>query len=129
MSTERGGDPSRAVEKAVSVVLRTGVVVSAVIICLGLALLVAKGRLTSEMRIDAALAYPSSLRALLAGLLVLDPASVLALGLVALIATPFARVAVSIVAFAIERDWRYVVITSLVLAVLVMGLVVGRSLD
>lgn len=111
-----------------SFVLRTGVVVSAVIICLGLALLVAKGRLTNEMRIDAAMAYPSSLRALLAGLLGLDPASVLALGLVALIATPFARVAVSIVAFAIERDWSYVVITAIVLAVLVMGLVVGESL-
>lgn len=116
------------VEKAVSFVLRAGVIVSAVIICLGLALLVVKGGLKAGERIDAAMAYPSNLRALLAGLLVLDPASVLALGLVALIATPFARVAISIVAFALERDWSYVVITALVLAVLVMGLVVGKNL-
>jgi uncharacterized membrane protein len=129
VSRERKEGPSRAVETAVSVVLRTGVFVSAAVICLGLALLAARGGLTDGMRIDAAIAFPRGLRALLAGLGALDPASVLTLGLAALIATPFARVAVSIVAFAIERDWLYVAITSIVLGVLVMGLVIGRSLD
>ncbi len=110
-----------------SVVLRTGVLVSAVIVCLGLALLAVKG-LPRDLRIDAAISFPRSLSAVMAGLVALDPASVVMLGLATLIATPFARVAVSIVAFALERDWRYVIITALVLAVLVMGLVVGKSL-
>ena len=44
------------------------------------------------------------------------------LGLLLLIATPVARVAFSVAAFAIERDWLYVVVTLIVLAVLVYSL-------
>ena len=80
------------------------------------------------MRIDAVIPFPGVLGALLSGLLALDPASVIALGLVILIATPFARVAVSILAFALERNWRYVVVTASVLAILIAGLAIGKSL-
>jgi uncharacterized membrane protein len=44
------------------------------------------------------------------------------LGLLVLIATPVARVGYSIVAFALQRDWTYVVVTCVVLAVLMCGL-------
>lgn len=44
------------------------------------------------------------------------------LGLLVLIATPVARVAFSVVAFALERDWTYVAITVIVLAVLLLSL-------
>jgi len=128
-SGSRDTVPSRAVEIVVSLVLRIGVVLSAAIICLGLALLVAGGIISNEIRIDAAIPYPRDLGALLAGILALDPASVMSLGLVVLIATPFARVAVSIVAFALERDWRYVVVTALVLTVLVAGIALGKAAD
>ncbi len=47
---------------------------------------------------------------------------VIRLGLMILIATPVARVALSIFAFALERDWIYVAITILVLAILLYGL-------
>ncbi len=120
---------SRAVETLVSIVLRTGVALSASIICLGLALLISKGVFTNEMRIDAAIPYPRSLATLYSGLLALDPASIISLGLLALIATPITRVAVSIVAFAIERDWRYVAMTALVLAILVAGIMMGKAVD
>lgn len=43
-------------------------------------------------------------------------------GLILLIATPVARVVLSVVSFAIERDWLYVSITLVVLAVLAYGL-------
>ncbi len=43
-------------------------------------------------------------------------------GLVLLIATPVARVAFSVFAFAAERDWMYVVITLVVLAILLYSL-------
>jgi len=128
-SGSRDTVPSRAVEIVVSLVLRIGVVLSAAIICLGLALLVAGGIISNEIRIDAAIPYPRDLGALLAGILALDPASVMSLGLVVLIATPFARVAVSIVAFALERDWRYVVVTALVLTILVAGIALGKAAD
>jgi uncharacterized membrane protein len=44
------------------------------------------------------------------------------LGLLLLIATPVARVAFSVLAFAEQRDWLYVSITLVVLAVLVYSL-------
>ena len=47
------------------------------------------------------------------------------LGLLLLIATPIVRVAFSLVAFALERDRVYVVVTTIVLAVLLYGLAGG----
>jgi uncharacterized membrane protein len=44
------------------------------------------------------------------------------LGLVLLIATPVARVAVSLLAFARQRDWTYVAVTTIVLLLLVASL-------
>jgi uncharacterized membrane protein len=44
--------------------------------------------------------------------------AIIQLGLLLLIATPVARVAFSAVAFAIEHDYMYVVITLIVLAIL-----------
>jgi uncharacterized membrane protein len=50
------------------------------------------------------------------------PAALIQLGLLLLIATPVARVALAAVAFATQRDRTYVVITLIVLAVLAAGL-------
>jgi len=47
---------------------------------------------------------------------------IIQLGLLLLIATPVARVAFSVVAFAAERDWLYVAITLIVLAILIYSL-------
>ena len=133
MGMKAGGSrdigPPGAVETMVSFVLRAGVILSATIICLGLALLFAKGAISNQVRIDADFPYPRDLGALISGLLALDPASFIVLGLLALIATPFTRVAVSIVAFALERDWRYVLITVIVLAILIAGIVLGKAVD
>ena len=49
----------------------------------------------------------------------------LAIGLVILLATPAARVAVSIVDYARERDWLFVVLTLVVLLVLAASVVVA----
>lgn len=52
----------------------------------------------------------------------LDSRGIIQLGLLILIATPVARVAFSVVAFAIERDWLYVGVTLVVLALLIWSL-------
>jgi uncharacterized protein len=52
----------------------------------------------------------------------LRPQAVIALGLLLLIATPVIRVAVSIIAFLAEHDWRFVVITLLVLLILLFSI-------
>ena len=53
--------------------------------------------------------------------------SIVQLGVVLLIATPIARVAFTLVAFLIQRDRTYVVITLLVLALLLYGLIFGKA--
>jgi uncharacterized membrane protein len=53
-------------------------------------------------------------------------ASIIALGLLVLIATPIARVIFAIVGFARERDMLYTVISFVVLAILVLSLIHGR---
>jgi uncharacterized membrane protein len=48
--------------------------------------------------------------------------AVVQLGLLLLIATPVARVALSLVAFAVQRDRLYIAVTAVVLALLLYGL-------
>jgi uncharacterized membrane protein len=61
------------------------------------------------------------------GLVRLDAAAYLSVGLLVLIATPFVRVIGSMVAFALQRDRRYVLITAAVLVVMSIGVVLGRT--
>ena len=51
---------------------------------------------------------------------------IIELGLLLLIATPVARVVFSIFAFAVQRDWLYVVVTVIVLGVLIFSLTGGQ---
>jgi uncharacterized membrane protein len=64
---------------------------------------------------------------LLAELARFNPAAFISLGLLALIATPILRVAGSIVGFAIERDWRYTLITTVVLVIVILSIVLGQA--
>jgi uncharacterized membrane protein len=50
------------------------------------------------------------------------------LGLMLLIALPVARVALTTAAFALERDWLYVALSSTVFVMLIAGLLLGRAL-
>jgi uncharacterized membrane protein len=52
----------------------------------------------------------------------LQSAAIIQLGLIVLILTPVARVALSAVAFAVERDRLYVALTLVVLVILLFGL-------
>ena len=63
------------------------------------------------------------IRAALSG----DSRAIVQLGLVLLIATPAARVALTLGAFIIQRDRLYIVTTSIVLALLLYGLIWGRA--
>jgi uncharacterized membrane protein len=51
---------------------------------------------------------------------------VVTLGLLLLVATPVLRVAVSMVAFALQHDRTYTVISALVLLVLLMAFLLGK---
>jgi uncharacterized membrane protein len=107
-----------AVELTVSRVLTVGIAFSILLMAAGLLLGVITGSGMPRGVVP--------LAELLSGLVALDPAAYLSVGLIALIATPFVRVAGSIVAFAREGDRRYVVITSTVLVVMCLSVLLGK---
>lgn len=105
-------------------ILQGGVIISSAVICVGLVLaLIHPGQLASKQT----LVFPHTLADVWSGLLVGQPQSVIALGLLLLLATPVIRVTASIVAFALEHDRRYVVITAVVLLVLLLGFLLGKG--
>ena len=55
------------------------------------------------------------------GVVVGDPAAIIQLAVLLLIATPVARVVFSVIAFGIERDRLYIGVSAVVLAVLLFG--------
>ena len=55
-----------------------------------------------------------------------EPAAYLSLGLIMLMATPFVRVAGSLVVFALAHDRRYVLVTAAVLAVMCFSVLLGQ---
>ncbi len=59
--------------------------------------------------------------------LALRPSGFLALGLLTLIGTPILRVVGSLIAFVIERDWRYAAITAIVLTVTIISIAFGAG--
>ncbi len=69
-----------------------------------------------------------SIAGILSGLVSGSPRALIVAGLMLLIALPLARVALTAVTFAIERDWLYVTLALIVLALLVSGLLLGRAL-
>jgi len=54
----------------------------------------------------------------------LSPLSVMSLGVMILMLTPYVRVVAGVIYYAVQRDWKYVWITLFVLAVITTGLVV-----
>ena len=60
------------------------------------------------------------------GLRHFDPTVLMLIATALLILTPIARVIVSIYAFAVDRDWKFVAITSIVLAVMALTIVLGE---
>ncbi len=114
--TSRGwGD--RDAEKAIAILLRAGVAISASVVLLGTVFYLARhGGAPVEFRVFHG--EPAQSRRL--GDVVRDAAElrsrgVLQLGVVLLIATPVLRVAFSVAAFIAERDWMYVAFTMIVL--------------
>ncbi len=115
----------RRTELIISHVLRGGVLLSAAVILIGVVLFYIRW-LGSGERLHVT-SFPHSLGAVGSGLAHGDPLAVIALGLLLLLATPVLRVAVSVITFALERDWLYTGITLLVLAILVLSFVLGRG--
>jgi len=96
MNADQGGD--RGMEQLIGQVLRIGVAISSVCLAVGLALSLfgATGNLANLL---------------------------LQIGIVVLLATPVARVVVSIFEYAQQRDWRFTILTAIVLVELLVSAV------
>ena len=115
------------VARAVSGVLRGGLLLAALVAGSGGAVyLLHHG--SDQVAYSAFNGEPATLRGIggiLAGVARGEAQAIIQLGLVLLIATPIARVALSLIGFYLERDRRYLAITTLVLAILLFSLL-GR---
>jgi uncharacterized membrane protein len=117
------------VEQVIGRLLQVGVLVAAAVVILGgVALLAQYGHTPADFRVFRAESSPlRSVGGVVRAALALDSRAVVQLGLVLLIATPVARVALTLVAFVVQRDRLYVLITALVLVLLLYGLIWGRA--
>ena len=117
------------VEQLIGRLLQIGVLVAAgVVVIGGVMLLIQHGSRPVEFSTFSTAASPlQGLVGIFRGAFALDASAVVQLGLVLLIATPVMRVALTMVTFALQRDRLYVLITGIVLALLLYGLVWGRA--
>jgi uncharacterized membrane protein len=113
-------------ELIISSVLRYGVLISFVIVLIGAILLFAEGGSEVTVRLSGN-PQPNNPGAVIAGALQLQPKAIIDLGLMLLIATPVIRVAASIIAFLFEEDMLYVLITTFVLAMLLLSFFLGQA--
>jgi uncharacterized membrane protein len=125
-------DLVRKVELLISHLLRIGVVSSLTVVVIGLIVCFVHhpDYLRSDQMqqaISPAHATWHSLRGLFDGLLHLRGEAIIMTGLLLLIATPVMRVAVSIVAFIVERDSIFVAVTSFVLLMLILSFALGKA--
>jgi uncharacterized membrane protein len=117
------------IEQVIGRLLQFGVLLAAAVTLLGgVMLLLHHGSAAVSYSIfQGEPAYLRSLTAIVRAAFAGDAMAVVQFGLLLLIATPVARVAFTLVAFAVQRDRLYVLVTTIVLALLLYGLVFGGA--
>ena len=116
------------VDVAISMLLRIGVLLSVAVIATGLVMTLQQTSAETLQQLTAAgVQYPSHLLGVIDGVRHGSGQAIVMAGLLLLIATPIARVALSIVVFIIERDRLYTAITAAVLVILLVGFAVGME--
>ncbi len=110
----------------VSRILIAGVAISAGLIATGFIGALLVGWTGSLVGAAQGTSDPTDFSSVVSGLGALRPIAIAQAGLLALIATPVARVGISLVAFVLERDRLYAVITAAVLGLLLLSLLVVR---
>ncbi len=124
----KAGDlTDRQVERIIGGLLRVGVIVAASVAAAGGVWYLSRhaGDVSRFTVFHGEPASLRSVRGVVEGVIALRSDALIQLGLLALIAVPVVRVAVSIVAFALERDWLYCVVTLIVLGILLFSLLGG----
>lgn len=119
--TSPGGFSMNAV---IGWILQGGVLLSSTVIFMGMVLWLIRAGQHANQQL---LAFPHTLGEVVSGLSQFRSQAIIALGLLLLLATPVVRVAASIIAFALEHDRRYVIITTVVLLILMLSFFLGKG--
>ncbi len=122
--TNRQTAIDRKLEVVIGYTLRIGVVTAAAIVLIGGALYLVEDHSAAAdyHAFQDQSEHSGSLSGIARNVRALDSCGIIQLGLLVLIATPIMRVVFSIIAFALERDVVYVIVTLVVLAVLLYSL-------
>jgi uncharacterized membrane protein len=112
-------------DTAITTLLRTGVLLSVGIIAVGMVIAFVHDPVSFSTSPRAH--FPNTIGEVIAGVRDGSGEAVMMAGLLVLIATPVARVALSIVIFVIERDRLYAAITAAVFVILMVAFAVGRA--
>lgn len=117
------------IQSVIGKMLRWGVLSSAAVTSLGglLYIFTANKELPPYHTFHDVPAQYKSLRGIFTGLLHLDSLSVIQFGVLILLATPIARVLFSIFAFLLEKDYLYVVISTIVAAIIFFSMIGGLA--
>jgi uncharacterized membrane protein len=111
------------VDQVIARLLQFGVLVASIVVLVGGTLLVVRGGTVLDLSIfHGETSAMTSVGAILRGVGAMDARSITQLGLVLLILTPIARVALTLAAFVLQRDRLYVGLTAIVLVLLLVGL-------
>ena len=133
---QRGRDRGRAtrasdrgIEQVIGRLLQLGVLIAAAVVGAGgTALLVQHGSAAPDFHTFRGATEPlRDIGSIVRGVRRLDSRAIVQLGLVLLIATPVARVALTFVAFLVRRDRLYAALSLVVLMLLIYGLIWGRA--
>jgi uncharacterized membrane protein len=133
MTMPTNKEKSRQVELVISDLLRTGVVLSLAVVVIGtvLSFLHHRSYLSSDTDLrsitEHSAVFPHTMGDALLSIQRGEGRGIVIMGLLLLVATPVMRVAVSILGFVYEKDWVFVLITSTVLALLLLSFVLGRG--
>jgi|SRR5579872_690896 len=112
------------IDSVIGVILRAGVVAAAALVLFGGILYLAhSGDSHPEYRtFQGAPGALTHLSGILHGAMTFDPLFLIQLGLIVLVATPVVRVIACVAGFGMERDWKYALISLIVLAMLLVSL-------
>jgi uncharacterized membrane protein len=112
------------IEAVIGNLLRTGVLMAAFVVLVGGILYLAQhGSSSVDFRVfHGETGELNSIAGIVQGAVALHPLAIIQLGLLLLIATPIARVFFSVFAFALQRDYLYLVVTLIVLSALLYSL-------
>lgn len=135
MATNAGADRQAVhkVEILISNLLRVGVISSLVVVVAGTAMSFVHhpNYLSSAHELQRlttpGAAFPHTLKETFQGLRQGNGRSVVVLGLLLLVATPVMRVAVTVIAFLIQRDHIFAAITTIVLILLLLSFLLGKG--